>query len=1060
MTVSLQVLREQDERRRFERLHHDDTRTSIPNAAAAELARLLRARIDGEVRFDRGSRALYATDGSNYRQVPIGIVIPRHKEDVVTTMELCRQFGAPVLSRGGGTSLAGQCCNVAVVMDFSKYMHRILEIDPQRRLARVEPGCVLDDLRGRAIEQHGLNFGPDPETHSHCCIGGMLGNNSCGVHSLMSKNNGLGLRTSDNTHELEILTYEGHRFRVGPTPPDELDRIIRAGGGQGQIYAQLKDFVDRYADAIRKEMPRLERRVSGYNIDDLLPENGFNVARALVGSESTLVTILEATMKLVPEPKARTLLILGYPDIYSAADHIMEILPFNPTGLEGIDHLLFKFVKDKGDQNANINLLPAGGGFLLVEFGGDSKDESDDRARALMSMLKGKANPPSMKLFDNKVEEEMIWKVREGSLGSTAWVPGMPDTWEGWEDSAVPVPKVAAYLRDLRQLMNKYNYHPSLYGHLGQGCIHCRIPFDLYTADGIKTWVSFIDEATDLVVKYGGSFSGEHGDGQSRGQWLPKLFGPELMQAFHEFKRIWDPQWKMNPGKVIDPYGMTENLRIGPDYNPPQPRTHFQFPADRHSFARASLRCVGVGECRRHGGGTMCPSYMVTREEKHSTRGRARMLFEMMNGEIIEEGWKSKDVLESLDLCLSCKGCKGDCPVNVDMATYKAEFLSHYYHRRLRPRHAYAFGFIHIWSRLASIAPMLANFFTQTPGLRSIAKWIAGMQQERQIPAFAPQTFKDWFARREPRNVNGPKVLLFADTFTNYYEPEIAKAALEVLEDAGFCVDVPMPDMCCGRPLYDYGFLDSAQRWLRQLLGVLAPHIQAGTPMVVLEPSCWAVFKDELTNLLPNSRDAQRLQKQTYLVTDFLKECAPHYRPPHLQRKALIHGHCHHKSLDKLGDKEFGELQNEMKLFEDMGVDLSVPADGCCGMAGAFGFEAGEHYDVSIKCGQRQLIPEVNRAAEDELIIADGFSCREQIRQMSDRYALHPAQVIRLAGAIQPGRRPEAGVLAQRRREFRSASIRTGALVTAGLVASALLFRFLPKPSRQRNPAFSLPQRL
>ncbi len=515
-----------------------------------------------------------------------------------------------------------------------------------------------------------------------------------------------------------MLTYEGRRFRVGPTSPEELARIIRAGGAQGEIYRKLRDLRDKHAGAIRDKYPKLERRVSGYNLPDLLPENGFNVARALVGSESTLVTILEATVILVPAPKARTLVVLGYPDIYTAAEDVMEILEYKPTGLEGMDHLLFKFVKDKGDENANLALLPPGVGFLLVEFGGDSKADADAQARRCMDAIGKHNNPPAMKLYDDPQQEEMIWKVREGSLGSTAWVPGMPDTWEGWEDSAVPVPHVAQYLRDLRKLLDKYNYHPTLYGHLGQGCIHTRIPFDLYTRHGIDQWVSFIDEATDLVVKHGGSFSGEHGDGQSRGQWLPKMFGPELMEAFHEFKRIWDPRWKMNPGKVIDPYGMTQNLRIGPDYNPPRPRTHFAYPADRHSFARASLRCVGVGQCRREGGGTMCPSYMVTREEKHSTRGRARMLFEMMNGEVIDDGWKSEEVKDSLDLCLSCKGCKGDCPVNVDMATYKAEFLSHYYQGRLRPRHAFAFGWIHIWSRLAAQAPTLVNFFTHAPGLR------------------------------------------------------------------------------------------------------------------------------------------------------------------------------------------------------------------------------------------------------------------------------------------------------------------------------------------------------
>src|SRR3954452_7752716 len=873
MTTSLTVLRETTERHRFERLREDDSRTAIPSLDADALAADLRRRMGGEVRCDKGSRAMCSTDGSNYRQVPIGVVIPRDKGDVEATMELARAYGAPILSRGGGTSLAGQCCNVAVVMDFSKYMHRVLEIDPDRRLARVEPGCVLDTLRDTAKRQFGLTFGPDPETHTHCTLGGMLGNNSCGVHSLMCKNNGIGLRCSDNTHELEILTYEGHRFRVGETPADELDRTIKGGGPRGEICARLKSLRDRYADAIREKFPKLDRRVSGYNLPDLLPENGFHVARSLVGSESTCVTILEATVYLVPEPKARSLLVFGYPDIYTAAEHLLEILEFRPTGLEGMDHYLFKFVKDKGDENANLALLPPGGGFLLVEFGGDSKKDADEQARRCMEKIGRAKNPPSAKLIDNPRQEEMIWKVRQGSLGSTAWVPGMPDTWEGWEDSAVPVPAVADYLRDLRKLLDKYDYHPTLYGHLGQGCIHTRIPFDLYTAEGIRKWRGFIDEATDLVVKYGGSFSGEHGDGQSRGEWLPKMFGPELMQAFHEFKRIWDPQWKMNPGKVIAPYPMDANLRLGPDYNPPQPETYFAYGADRHSFARAALRCVGVGECRRHGeSGTMCPSYMVTNEEKHSTRGRARLLFEMMNGEVIDDGWRSEEGKEALELCLSCKGCKGDCPVNVDMATYKAEFLAHYYEGRVRPRHAFAFGWIHLWARLAGFVPTLANLVTQTPGLSRVAKWLAGMDHRRHIPAFAPQSFKEWFRAHEPKHPAGPPVVLWPDTFNNYLHPETAKAAVEVLEDAGFRVDVPRQDVCCGRPLYDYGFLNMARRWLVDLIGKLRPQIQAGVPVVVLEPSCWAVFKDELTNILPENEDAKRLQRQIYTLGEFLRQ--------------------------------------------------------------------------------------------------------------------------------------------------------------------------------------------
>ncbi len=954
------------------------------DALAAELRRTTRA----EVRFDRGSRALYATDGSNYRQVPIGVVIPREKEDVIATLAACRRFGAPVLSRGCGTSLAGQCCNVAVVMDFSKYLHHVRGIDPGRKLGTVEPGCVLDDLRG-AANQHGLTFGPDPATHTHCTLGGMLGNDSCGIHSLICAKHGKGLRTADNTHELEVLTYDGTRMRVGKTPPEELEKIINAGGRRGEIYARMKDFITHYGDAIRKGFPKLPRRVSGYNLPELLPENGCHVARALVGSESTLVTILEATLELVPNPKARSLLVLGYPDIFSAGDHVTEILKFQPTGLEGMDHLLFEWVKQSGKEEANIELLPQGRGFLMVEFGGDSKQDTDAQARRCMAELKKGKHPPTMKLFDNPHEEHMIWKVREGGLGSTAWVPGHPDTWPGWEDSAVPPDKVGPYLRELRKLFSKYDYHPSLYGHLGQGCIHCRVGFDLYTAQGVKNFRSFMGEAADLVVRFGGSLSGEHGDGQARAELLPKMFSPELMEAQREFKRIWDPEWKMNPGKVMDPYPITSNLRLGPDYNPPNPDTYFSYAGDKHSFARAALRCVGVGECRREGGQIMCPSYMVTREEKDCTRGRAHLLWEMLNGELKDEGWRSEAVKDSLDLCLACKGCKSDCPVNVDMATYKAEFLSHYYAGRFRPRHAYAMGWIYWWARLASLAPGLANFFSQTPVLRDIAKWAGGIAPQRRMPAFAPQTFKEWFRNRQPQSPDdAPPVILWPDTFNNHFHPEIAKAAVEVLESAGYQVWVPQASLCCGRPLYDVGMLDTARKLLRQILDTLRPQIQAGIPLVGMEPSCLAVFRDELLNLFPNDEDAKRLHGQSYLLSEFLNKVAKGYRPPALHRKALAHGHCHHRSVMGMADEE--------AVLTKMGLDFRVPHDTCCGMAGSFGFEA-EHYDVSLQVGEHGLLPRVRQAGKDELIIANGFSCQEQVEQTTERRPLHLAQVIQMA---------------------------------------------------------------
>ncbi|HUY31155.1 MAG TPA: FAD-linked oxidase C-terminal domain-containing protein [Pirellulales bacterium] len=948
---------------------------------AGALEEELRGKVRGEVRFDDGSRALYATDASNYRQIPIGVVVPRDEEDVVETVAAARRHGAPVLGRGGGTSLAGQCCNVAVVLDFSKYMRNILELDPHGQRARVQPGCVLDFLRG-AAEKHKLTFGPDPSTHNHCTLGGMLGNNSCGVHSVMAG------KTDDNTEELDILLYDGTRMKVGKTGDEELERIIRGGDRRGEIYARLKALRDKYADQIRSRYPNIPRRVSGYNLPYLLPEHGFDVAKALVGSEGTCVMILQATLRLVHSPPVRSLLVLGYPDVYCAGDHIMEVLAHKPVGLEGIDDNLVRDMNTVALDVADLSLLPPGGGWLLVEFGGESKQESDDQARGLMAALKKKGAPPSMKLYDNTVDERKIWKVREDGLGATAHVPNQRPTWPGWEDSAVPPDKVGPYLRDFRKLLDKHGYTASLYGHFGQGCIHNSIDFDLRTHDGIQNYLAYMNEAADLVLSYGGSLSGEHGDGQARAELLPKMFGEELIQAFNEFKSIWDPDWKMNPGKVVRPNRMDQDLRLGADYDPPKLATHFHFPEDQDNFGNVTLRCAGVGECRRAEGGTMCPSYRVTHEEMHSTRGRARLLFEMLQGSPMEGGWKDPHVHEALELCLACKGCKGDCPVNVDMATYKAEFLSHYYEGRLRPRHAYSMGLIYWWARLAAYMPDVVNFFGQTPILRDIVKWLGGIAPQRRMPAFAPQTFKDWFHRRGPRNDGGPRVILWPDTFNNHFHPEVGKATVEVLEAAGYQVLVPAASLCCGRPLYDFGMLDKAKALLRQILDTLRPQIQAGISVVGMEPSCVAVFRDELTNLFPDDEDAQRLKRQTFLLSEFLNQKVNDYRPPQLQRKAIVHGHCHHKAIMKMNDEE--------TVLKKLGLDYQLLDDGCCGMAGSFGFES-EHYDVSIAVGELALLPAVRQAPKDELIIADGFSCIEQIAQTTDRQALHLAQVIQMA---------------------------------------------------------------
>jgi FAD/FMN-containing dehydrogenase/Fe-S oxidoreductase len=958
--------------------------------SAHELENEMKRAVRGDVRFDRGSRAMYATDGSNYRQIPIGLVVPRDAADVAAAIACCRNYGAPVLARGAGTSLAGQCCNAAVVLDFTKYMNQIVEIDSQRRFARVQPGVVLDSLRARS-EKHQLTFAPDPSTHNRCTIGGMIGNNSCGTHSL------LGGKTVDNVEELQILLYDGTQMTVGATSDSEFDLIRKAGGRRAKIYEELRTIRDQYSDLIRARFPQIPRRVSGYNLDELLQERGFNVARALVGTEGTCVTVLEAKLKLISSPQYRTLVGVGYQDAFVAADHVPEILGFQPIGFEGFEGSIVDGLQS--NQTPHLDLLPHGRGILLVEFGSDDPGDVQNRALQLIDRLNQLPDPPETRLY-TKAEARHVWHLREAGPRAAAFAPGAPPQWEGWDDAAVAPEKLGGYLRDIRKLMDEYAYQGAFYGHFGHGCIHMRVSFDLQTEVGIRKYGEFVDRAADLVISYGGSLSGEHGDGQSRGALLHKMFGPELINAFRKFKAIWDPGNRLNPHKVVDAYLPTENLRLGADYNPLQLHTHFKFPEDGGSFAKAAERCIGLGACRKQDSGTMCPSYMVTLEEEHSTRGRAHMLFELLQGEAVTEGWKSESVKKALDLCLSCKACKSECPANVDLATYKAEFLSHYYESNRRPLHAYAFGMIDRWAQLASRAPRLVNFVNGAPGFSHLFRKVLHLAPQRHMPSFASTSFQHWARRQQLPMVGGTgdrpsgqevgdrQVILWADTFNNYFHPETGRAAAEVLRHAGFSVTVPRNHLCCGRPLYDFGMIDRAKKYLQHIMRDLEPQIDAGVPIVVLEPSCASVFRDEMRNLFPTDARATRLRNQTFLLSEFLLRRAPSYQPPHLSRTVLLHGHCHHKALMKMDDEE--------SLLRKMGSNLKSVDSGCCGMAGPFGFEE-DKFLVSQAVGERVLLPAVRETGSETIIVSDGFSCREQILQATGRKALHLAEVIRLA---------------------------------------------------------------
>jgi FAD/FMN-containing dehydrogenase/Fe-S oxidoreductase len=988
-------------------------------SAHRELESLLKKSLRGPgssdlVRFDLGSRALYAADASNYRQLPIGVVFPRDAADVETALAACRATGAAVLPRGAGTSLAGQCVNVAVVFDYSRYMNALDAIDPEAKIARVQPGIVLDRLRD-AAEVHHLTFAPDPATHSRCTLGGIIGNNSCGVHGL------LGGKAVDNVESLDIVLYDGTRMTAGATPQEKLDALVQAGGRVGQIYSGLARIRDRYAALVREKFPRIPRRVSGYNLDELLPENNFHVARALVGSEGTCANIVSATLNLIASPPFRVLTVLGFSDAFIAADAVPLALEHKPIGLEGFDYLLVDFMRRKGLALRDLDRLPDGVGFLLVEMGAWSGEEAQAMAESVARASQSWPSPPVAHICTPE-EAASVWHVRESALGAMVFVPGEPDRWEGWEDAAVPPAQLGNYLRAITKLMAEYGFRSPLYGHYGQGCVHTRINFDFSTPKGIKIFREFIDRAADVVISFGGSLSGEHGDGQARAALLPKMFGPELMQAFREFKKIWDPDNRMNPGKLSDAvrvYDPTENLRHSPHFaltgenaGAPGPshsgtwEPHFAFAKDHGSLAHATERCVGVGSCRNTVGGVMCPSYRATGEEKHSTRGRAHLLWEMLSGALRDEGFQSRAVHEALDLCLSCKACKSECPVQVDMAAYKSEFLAQRYKGRLHPLHHYIFGFADRLARYGSLAPALTNAILTGPLTSPLIKRIAGVARERQLPRLAPQSFQQ--ARRPSTNAvqesgaPGPThlgtgdatkddqqgaVLLWPDTWNNYYHPQSLEAAETVLRLAGFRVGTPRGHICCGRPLYDFGLLSAARSYLAQILRRMAPQIDAGLPFIFLEPSCASVFKDELLELFPGDPRAQRLSEQVWLLADFLAARAPGFVPGRLDgAHILLHGHCHHKAV-------FGGPVSEIALLRQAGAKVELIQAGCCGMAGPFGFEA-DKFEVSKTIANQGLLPAIRSAGPTTIVVTDGFSCREQIEQLAHTKTLHFAEVL------------------------------------------------------------------
>jgi FAD/FMN-containing dehydrogenase/Fe-S oxidoreductase len=935
--------------------------------------------IDGDVLFDATSRALYAADASNYRRVPIGVVNPRHEGDVARTLELACENRLPILPRGAGTALAGQTANTAIVLDFSRYMNRVLAIDPQQRIATVEPGLVQSHL-DTALAPHGLFFAPDPATKDRCTLGGMIGNNSCGAHSAAYG------KTVDNVVNLDVMLYDGTRITLGAGGEGEYAAAVAAGGRPAEVYRKARTLIDSCAPLVHEHYPRIPRRVSGYNLDELLPERGFNLARALVGSEGTLAIVLKATVRVVPKPQRLALVVLGFDDIFVAADQMPWLLNHRPEALEGFDDRLAQFAKAKGLDA--VRMLPNGRAFLIVELGGANEDEVRERANRMVQ--EAERNPVCIgrTVLLDRAGQLAVWGLRESGLGASALIPGNPRTWPGAEDCAVPPAMLGDYLRRFKETLDRYQLSAATYyGHFGEGCVHCRINFDFFSKPGIATFRAAMTDIADLVAQFGGSLSGEHGDGLARSELLPKIFGNRLLGAFRDFKSAFDPDRKMNPGVIVDPEPLDSHLKVGANYSPRIITTHFDFSGEG-GLAGATLKCVGIGKCRKTGSGTMCPSYMATGNELYSTRGRAHLIHESLTSDLLANGFSDDALYESLQLCLSCKACKSECPASVDIAAYRAEFLANYFRSHRRPLALRFFGYIHEAARFASYAPRIANTLSSGP-FGVLLRRMLGFHPERDLPSFAPVTFRQWFRKRGTHNPSGSEVLLFADTFNNFFEPEIAIAATEVIERAGFRVLIPESDVCCGRPLYEQGMLDAARARMLETTAALTPFVQRGVKVVGLEPSCVLTFRDELPTLFPHVAEARALADNTLLFDEFLTHQAPAFLSPQIRGHALVHGHCHRKAL--------AGMTNELALLSSAS-DLTVeaPDAGCCGMAGAFGYGK-DRFELSRAIGERVLLTAINASPPSTKIIADGFACRAQIRQFCDgREPLHLAQALNL----------------------------------------------------------------
>ena len=971
-----------------------------------ELAQELRQRVSGEVRFDPFSRVLYSTDASIYQMEPVGVVIPRNVEDVLAVVEVARDNGIPVLPRGGGTSLAGQTVNHAIVLDFSKYLNQVLEINQDERWVRVQPGIVLEQLN-KQLAGHNLQYAPDPTTANRACVGGGIGNNTCGAHSVIYG------KTLDHVKELEVVLADGTLSHFGSLNSGELEAKLGGTGLEGDIYRGIRGIAQENASEIEVRYPKILRRVSGYNLDEFLSDYPFNLSRMVVGSEGTLCVVTEAKLNLVPRPTMTALSVLHFADIVEASEATREVLMHEPSSIEVMDKILLDRSRESLGHSRNLSFIEGDPGALLaVEFYGESEAELVAKMKALKDdMVHRRLGYAWVNLMDSAAQAS-VWNLRKAGLGLLMSIRGDAKPLPFVEDTAVDPENLGPFVRRFDEIVRNHGTEAAYYGHASVGCLHIRPLVSLKDSQGIQTMVSIADEISDLVVEFGGSLSGEHGDGIVRGVWTEKLFGSQIYQAFREVKKTFDPHGIMNPGKIIDCPPMTENLRYGIEYQAASIPTSLDFSADTN-YAGAVEMCNGMGACRKLDG-SMCPSYMATREEEHSTRGRANLLRAALSGVLPEGSIASHRLHQALDLCLECKACKAECDSGVDMAKLKYEFLAQYHQVNGLPLRNRLFAHINRVNRVGSRLAPFSNWIARSSLGKLAAAALLGIHPQRSLPPFARQTLPRWFKSRGNPAVSplrkggngsaspltkrglqgglnhaGSTVVLFNDTFMNYNYPQVGKAAVELLEAAGFRVELANA-RCCGRPMVSNGLLDEATSNARYNVDLLHTYVDRGIPIIGCEPSCLLIFRDEYPELLQNEKSRQ-VAEHAYLIDEFLMmlqekgELDLEFQDA--PKKVLFHGHCHQKALAGTGSS-LGALRLPP------GYQVELVNAGCCGMAGAFGF-AREHYDVSMAIGQEALFPAVNAKDAEWEIAVSGVSCRQQIEDGTGRSARHLVEILR-----------------------------------------------------------------